>query len=153
MFKKLRKNEKGFTLAELLIVVAIIGVLVAISIPIFTSQLEKSRDAVTLSNARAAYAEASAAYLTGEGDHGVVVEKGTGTDTTIKYVKVTDVVVKGQEVGKEETTFGNGELPFTLGDGVSAALEKADADGKTDLYFAWNANGECTATLTAPATT
>ena len=45
MFKKFRKNEKGFTLAELLIVVAIIGVLVAISIPIFTSQLEKSRDA------------------------------------------------------------------------------------------------------------
>ena len=42
MFKKFRKNEKGFTLAELLIVVAIIGVLVAISIPIFTSQLEKS---------------------------------------------------------------------------------------------------------------
>ena len=45
MFKKFRKNEKGFTLAELLIVEAIIGVLVAISIPIFTSQLEKSRDA------------------------------------------------------------------------------------------------------------
>ena len=36
------KNKKCFTLAELLIVVAIIGVLVAISIPIFSSQLEKS---------------------------------------------------------------------------------------------------------------
>lgn len=64
MFKKLRKNEKGFTLAELLIVVAIIGVLVAISIPIFTSQLEKSREAVDLVNVRSAYAEVVANYLT-----------------------------------------------------------------------------------------
>ena len=64
MFKKFRKNEKGFTLAELLIVVAIIGVLVAISIPIFTSQLEKSREAVDLANVRSAYAEVVANYLT-----------------------------------------------------------------------------------------
>lgn len=46
------KNRKGFTLAELLIVVAIIAVLVAISIPIFTSQLEKSRRAVDVDNCR-----------------------------------------------------------------------------------------------------
>lgn len=39
---KFKENiKKGFTLAELLIVVAIIAVLVAISIPIFSSQLEK----------------------------------------------------------------------------------------------------------------
>lgn len=63
MFKKFRKNEKGFTLAELLIVVAIIGVLVAISIPIFTSQLEKSREAVDMANIRAAYAEVMAEAL------------------------------------------------------------------------------------------
>ena len=66
MFKKLRKNEKGFTLAELLIVVAIIGVLVAISIPIFTSQLEKARDATDAANLRAAYAQVSADLLTNE---------------------------------------------------------------------------------------
>ena len=35
------KNKKGFTLVELLIIVAIIAVLVAISIPIFSSQLKK----------------------------------------------------------------------------------------------------------------
>lgn len=36
-------NRKGFTLAELLIVVAIIAVLVAVAIPIFGSQLEKKQ--------------------------------------------------------------------------------------------------------------
>ena len=59
MFKKVKENKKGFTLAELLIVVAIIAVLVAISIPIFTAQLEKSREAVDEATIRAAYAEAS----------------------------------------------------------------------------------------------
>lgn len=50
---KFKENiKKGFTLAELLIVVAIIAVLVAISIPIFSSQLEKSRRAVDMANAR-----------------------------------------------------------------------------------------------------
>ena len=51
MFKKAKENKKGFTLAELLIVVAIIAVLVAISIPIFTAQLEKSKE-VTLKQAK-----------------------------------------------------------------------------------------------------
>ena len=66
MFKKL--NKKGFTLAELLVVVAIIGVLVAISIPIFTSQLEKSREAVDAANLRAAYAEVMSDVITGKTD-------------------------------------------------------------------------------------
>ena len=57
------QNNKGFTLAELLIVVAIIAVLVAISIPIFTSQLKKARVAVNQANARAGEAAAYAAYL------------------------------------------------------------------------------------------
>lgn len=49
-----RKQNKGFTLAELLIVVAIIAVLVAISIPIFSKQLKKARFATNQANARAA---------------------------------------------------------------------------------------------------
>ena len=57
------QQNKGFTLAELLIVVAIIAVLVAISIPIFTSQLKKARVAVNQANARAGEAAACAAYL------------------------------------------------------------------------------------------
>ena len=62
-----KRNQKGFTLAELLIVVAIIAVLVAIAIPIFTAQLEKSREATDLANIRSAYAEQVAAYLTWDG--------------------------------------------------------------------------------------
>ena len=58
------KNNKGFTLAELLIVVAIIAVLVAIAIPVFTGQLEKAREATDASNIRAAYAEIAASALT-----------------------------------------------------------------------------------------
>ena len=54
------KNRKGFTLAELLIVVAIIGVLVAVSIPIFTAQKKKAIVAVNQANARSAYAAAIA---------------------------------------------------------------------------------------------
>ena len=61
--KKL-KNSKGFTLMEMLIVVAIIAVLVAITIPTFTNQLEKAREATDLANLRGAYAQVMAAALT-----------------------------------------------------------------------------------------
>ena len=52
-----RKNEKGFTLMELLIVLAIIAILIAIAIPTFSGQMEKSREATDLANVRSAYAE------------------------------------------------------------------------------------------------
>ena len=62
-----KNNNKGFTLAELLIVVAIIAVLTAIAIPVFTAQLEKSREATDLANVRAAYAEQMTALLEWDG--------------------------------------------------------------------------------------
>ena len=85
MFKKLRKNEKGFTLAELLIVVAIIGVLVAISIPIFTTQLEKAREATDLANIRSAYAEVSADMLTWDGNSTITNKTVNATQTQANW--------------------------------------------------------------------
>lgn len=64
----MKKKRKGFTLAELLIVVAIIAVLVAIGIPIFTSLLEKSREAADAANIRAQYAQVMAEAITVDGN-------------------------------------------------------------------------------------
>lgn len=60
---KKKLNKKGFTLAELLIVVAIIAILVAISIPIFTGKLEDARVSTDQANMRAAKAAAVTEYL------------------------------------------------------------------------------------------
>lgn len=61
MKKKL--NKKGFTLAELLVVVAILAILVAVSIPIFTSQLNKARESTDAANERAAKAAVTSEFL------------------------------------------------------------------------------------------
>ena len=61
MFKKNRKKSKesvqGFTLVELIIIVAILGVLLAILAPAYTKYIEKSREATDLANAKSAYNE------------------------------------------------------------------------------------------------
>lgn len=53
----MKKKNDGFTLAELLVVVAVIGVLVAISIPIFSQQLHKARVAADWANVRSYYSQ------------------------------------------------------------------------------------------------
>lgn len=62
------RSKNGFTLAELLIVVAIIAVLVAVSIPIFNGQLEKARRAVDMQNARIIKSALTNAYNEGRMD-------------------------------------------------------------------------------------
>ncbi len=49
----MKNKKKGFTLAELLIVVAIIAVLTAIAVPLFVTALNKAQDATKDANIRA----------------------------------------------------------------------------------------------------
>ena len=86
---------------------SVTGVLVAISIPIFTSQLEKSRDSVSVSNLRAAYAEAASAWLTGSGDGSKVT-----VDKDAKTVTVTGVEFKGTNATDNFSSLRE-ELPFS----------------------------------------
>ena len=131
MIKRIREEREGFTLAELLIVVAIIAVLVAIAIPVFNSQLEKSRDAVTVANLRTAYAEAQTTYLTGSSGGNATYDKNTNT------VAVSGVVAKGKSEGFSGL---EAELPFKTG-GCSDMGSKA---GTYTVTFAYNANGAIT---------
>lgn len=63
---KTKLNKKGFTLAELLVVVAIIAILVAVSIPIFTGKLNEARKNTDIAKVRAAKAAAVTEYLNDE---------------------------------------------------------------------------------------
>lgn len=79
-------RKKGFTLAELLIVVAIIGVLVAVSVPVFTAQRRKAVDAVNKANICAAKSMALAAFY--DDKTGYVRSDITGIQ--MAYFKYTD---------------------------------------------------------------
>jgi prepilin-type N-terminal cleavage/methylation domain-containing protein len=71
----MKKTNKGFTIVELIIVIAVIGILAAILIPAFSNIIEKA-------NAKSAYSDARGAlstYLanTSTDDEGVTVKEGT----------------------------------------------------------------------------
>lgn len=97
MVKRVREDRGGFTLAELLVVVAIIGVLVAIAIPVFTGALDNANEAVAEADIRAVKGAAATANLVNGDDFGNATElQYTGTVTPNGDVKS---VVKGETAG------------------------------------------------------
>lgn len=107
MLKKFT-NKKGFTLMEMLIVVAIIAILIAIAIPTFTGQLDKSRQAADLANIRVAYAEATLNALEdkkgdGTGEATSVPMTHTGTFDKVENAKIGEEDIKDKKVTKGKT--------------------------------------------------
>lgn len=100
MIKKIREEKGGFTLAELLIVVAIVLVLVAIAVPVFTGALNKAEDAVGNANIRTVKVQAASTIMLNEGT-------GQGKyDLTKKYQATATVSKEGDlgDVAIEEST-------------------------------------------------
>ena len=92
-----KRGVKGFTLMEMLIVIAIIAVLVAIAIPVLGAQLDRSKDAADEANARSAYALIQADALS-------PVKSGS----------------------MPSAAFASGKLTVTLSDGSSQTFEFSD---------------------------
>jgi len=63
----MKKSNKGFTLVELIIVIAVIGVLAAILIPVFSNVIDKANQKSALSDARNAVAQFTAKLTDEEG--------------------------------------------------------------------------------------
>ncbi len=125
------KNRRGFTLAELLIAVAIIAVLVGISIPIFNTQLEKSRKALDMSNARNAEAVLAAMVNDGTAD----LTAGTNTGGTANGIwmivrRDSSVKILGYNTAWKTNVFCGADRGVTV-------------DGKAS-YSDWSANENST---------
>lgn len=101
-------NKKGFTLAELLVVVGILAILIAIAVPVFSGALTKADETVKASNLRAAKSEAMVLYLqddeTGkvgykytvdENSHEITVTKDSTVTTEAATDKFSGTVVIG----------------------------------------------------------
>ena len=141
-----KNNKKGFTLAELLIVVAIIAVLVAIAIPVFTSQLEKAREATDLANIRSAYAEVVVnAIEDNEADSKAVNLKQTIDDwqTADASQTLRDICGNASYVSGTPSKGGTATIAWVAGAPASGSGESAVAavDGHCTITFAAAASG------------
>lgn len=84
--KKMLKNQKGFSLVELLIVIAIMGVLAALAFSMFAGILGNSRRRADERTADQ-IAKALTSYIVESGDTKLEILDGTNTNYTVTYEK------------------------------------------------------------------
>ena len=137
--KKMMKNRKGFTLMEMLIVVAIIAILVIIAIPTFNSALAKARAATDVANIRSGYAAAQVEAMTNgindKGDTYYLQKDGSVSKTT------TDFDYKTQGESSKAATGSSIGGKFDVGE-KAAGTTIAWSKGQTVTYVVKDTDGD-----------
>ena len=74
LLQNLKKDKKGFTLVEMIVVIVIIGILLAILVPGMFKYIDKAKDKQILVNARTAQLNLETAVRELYGKNGVTIE-------------------------------------------------------------------------------
>lgn len=142
----MKKKREGFTLIELMIVVAIIGILAAIAIPAFINYVKRSKTTEASVQIKAMY-QGAATYYQGEMAGRAVVMVGTVAQVTrctvLGGTPTTNIVAS---MGSQKTV-----LDWTAQDPAFAAIGFNPADPIYYQYLIAGGDGMCADMTTAPA--